>query len=86
MNNEIYSILSRPRFGENGCWFYGDMEILLYFYRKLMHYLPKECITISKAEKVFCNIIDFDIIYLLTFLRSLIFTFFYTYLVPKRTL
>ena len=25
--------MSRARFGDRGCWFYGELEILLYFYR-----------------------------------------------------
>ena len=26
------SWLLKPRFGETSCWFYGDLEILIYFY------------------------------------------------------
>lgn len=29
---EIYSSLLRPRFGQQRCWFYGDVEIFPYFY------------------------------------------------------
>ncbi|XP_023329254.1 G-protein coupled receptor Mth-like [Eurytemora carolleeae] len=32
MDQTLNTNFLRPRFGERGCWFFGNMEILLYFY------------------------------------------------------